>query len=53
MWITAAENFGMGMGLGLITTSLLTKAIFTPVIIYSVTLHSHLYIHFSNQLELR
>jgi len=36
MWITASENLGMGMGLGLIATSLLTKAVFTPVIIYSV-----------------
>jgi hypothetical protein len=38
MWVTAAENWGMGMGLGLIATSLMTKALFTPFIIYAVFL---------------
>ena len=38
LWIYAAENLGMGMGYGLLTTSILTKAIFTPFIIYSVRL---------------
>jgi hypothetical protein len=36
MWITCANSLGMGMGLGLIVTSLLTKATFAPFIIYGV-----------------
>jgi hypothetical protein len=36
MWINCADIGGMGLGLGLIITSLLTKSIFAPVIIYSV-----------------
>lgn len=38
MWVYAAENMGMGMGFGLLATSLLTKAFFTPFIVYSVNL---------------
>jgi len=51
MWTTFAETFGMGMGLGLIATSLLTKAVFAPFIIYSVTFSSHFTNEYnSNQL---
>ena len=31
-----AENMGLGMGIGLVASSLVTKAIFTPLIIYAV-----------------
>ena len=40
MWIYAAENMGMGMGYGLLATSILTKALFAPFIIYSVRFHN-------------
>jgi len=36
MWTFCAESLGMGMGVGLIASSLFTKAIFAPFIIYSV-----------------
>jgi hypothetical protein len=36
MWINCSDLGGMGMGLGLIITSLLTKSIFAPVIVYGV-----------------
>lgn len=36
MWLHCANNWGMGMGLGLIASSLATKAVFTPFIVYSV-----------------
>ena len=36
MWTYCAESLGMGMGIGLIASSLFTKAIFAPFIIYSV-----------------
>jgi hypothetical protein len=35
MWMYCAENIGMGMGFGLVASSLFTKAIFAPFIIYS------------------
>lgn len=35
MWMFTAENLGMGMGIGLVASSLFTKAIFAPFIIYS------------------
>jgi len=35
MWTYCAESLGMGMGIGLIASSLFTKAIFAPFIIYS------------------
>ena len=35
MWIYCAETMGMGMGVGLIASSLFTKAVFTPFIVYS------------------
>lgn len=38
-WLYASQNFGMGMGLGLIATSLLTKSIFAPFIVYGVTIN--------------
>ena len=38
LWIFFAETQGMGMGLGLIATSLVTRAMFAPVIMYSVSL---------------
>ena len=37
LWIFFAETQGMGMGLGLIATSLVTRAMFAPVIMYSVS----------------
>jgi hypothetical protein len=37
MWTYCAESLGMGMGIGLIASSLFTKAIFAPFIIYSVS----------------
>ena len=40
MWIYSAESMGLGMGVGLIASSLFTKAIFAPFIIYSVRLTS-------------
>ena len=36
MWIVCAENLGLGMGMGLVVSSLLTKAVFTPIIVYGV-----------------
>ena len=36
MWLYCADSLGMGMGIGLIASSLFTKAIFTPFIMYSV-----------------
>jgi len=38
MWLYCADSLGMGMGIGLIASSLFTKAIFTPFIMYSVSL---------------
>lgn len=38
MWLYCADSLGMGMGIGLIASSLFTKAIFTPFIMYSVRL---------------
>lgn len=35
MWMYTAESMGMGMGFGLLASSLFTKAIFAPFIIYS------------------
>lgn len=35
MWLYCAESMGMGMGYGLLASSLFTKAIFAPFIIYS------------------
>lgn len=35
MWIVCADNMGMGLGLGLIASSLATKLFFSPAIIYS------------------
>lgn len=35
MWMYTAESMGMGMGFGLVASSLFTKAIFAPFIIYS------------------
>ena len=37
MWIHSAEIGGMGLALGLVVTSLATKAIFAPFIIYGVS----------------
>jgi len=33
--MACADFGGMGMGLGLIVTSLITKSVFAPVIVYS------------------
>jgi hypothetical protein len=41
MWLSCADIGGMGLGMGLIVTSLLTKAAFTPFIVYAVS-HSSL-----------
>ena len=41
MWIYSAESMGLGMGVGLIASSLFTKAIFAPFIIYSVRLPNY------------
>lgn len=35
MWIYCAESLGMGMGFGLLASSLFTRTLFTPFIIYS------------------
>ena len=37
LWLTCAESSGLGMGLGvgLIVSSFITKAFFSPLIIYS------------------
>ena len=43
LWIFFAETQGMGMGVGLIATSIVTRAMFAPVIMYSVS-HWHLHI---------
>jgi hypothetical protein len=40
MWLYCSDSWGMGMGLGLLATSLFTKAIFAPSIIYSVSRES-------------
>lgn len=37
MWDFFASDLGMGMGIGLIVSSVLTKALFSPAVIYSVT----------------
>ena len=37
LWMFFAETQGMGMGLGLIATSIVTRAMFAPIIIYSVS----------------
>jgi hypothetical protein len=42
MWVNCADIGGMGLGLGLIVTSLITKSVFAPFIIYSVTKHIRL-----------
>jgi hypothetical protein len=39
MWIYCADDVGMGMGLGLIVTSLFTKGVFSPFIIYAVSIN--------------
>jgi hypothetical protein len=36
MWVFFSDNLGMGMGIGIIATSLITKAVFAPFIMYSV-----------------
>lgn len=36
MWMIFANNLGMGMGMGLIASSLITKIVFVPFVIYSV-----------------
>lgn len=35
MWIYCADSLGMGMGFGLLASSLFTRTLFTPFIIYS------------------
>lgn len=47
-----AETQGMGMGLGLIATSIVTRGMFAPVIIYSVSGLKTLVIRVSNNLSL-
>ena len=37
MWMYAATPMGMGFGMGLIVTSILTKSVFVPFIIYGVS----------------
>lgn len=37
LWITCAETYGLGLGLGLIASSFITKAVFSPTVIYSQT----------------
>ena len=37
LWMFFAETQGMGMGVGLIATSIVTRAMFAPIIIYSVS----------------
>ena len=52
MWMFFAETQGMGMGLGLIATSLLTRAMFSPVIVYSVSLlHQSQHASFEHLLQ--
>ena len=37
MWMFFAETQGLGMGVGLICTSIVTRAMSAPIIIYSVS----------------
>jgi len=34
LWIHCADGYGLGLGFGLIVSSLITRAIFSPFIIY-------------------
>ena len=37
LWIHCADGYGMGLGCGLIASSMITKCFFTPSILYSVS----------------
>ena len=38
LWINVADQYGVGLGIGLIASALVSRGMFAPLIIYSVSL---------------
>ena len=50
MWLTCGDTWGLGLGLGLMASSLLTRLVFVPSMIYAVSYCAQLTLMFSKRV---